>query len=104
MVGCENLYLKRNKALKLGIIYSGDSRYETDCIYDSAKLMAVNRLRVSRKDEDGNMKYGLIIADEGGYIVPSIFDRIEYYDGKNFIAKMDKKRYFIAENGDIIPS
>lgn len=68
-------------------------QYRTGFIFHSAIILTEWALRVCQKDSDGNMKYGLIIAEN--LFLPCVFDKIKPYKGYILQAFIGEERYFI---------
>ncbi len=95
---------KKNKKGKIkikSVVYGYE--YETDYIYDSAERIDYyyEALLVSRKDNEGNTKYGMICHCR---IVPCIFDKIEITGSSWGRATKGRKKYEIdLHMGSITP-
>lgn len=97
----DEITYQRNDLGKYSFRIKWYNEYQTGFIFDSYKEISRNLVRVSRKDENGNEKYGVISTWGTRFLLPCLFDKIKPYNDEYQRGFIGDKVYFIDNHAEV---
>jgi len=98
----DDIKYKKNDEGKYSFIIKGFSaNYTTDFLYDSFEVLTRHLLKVSRVDETGVIKYGLLSDRGSSFFLPCIFDKFKAYDSTYIRGYLNGEVYYIDSDGRV---